>query len=287
MKHIIVPIDFSEESVNGLRMALIFANKFKARLQMVYVQKFPSDLGRVGFEEEKRKVDIEFKKLIDEFSPKFHDGDKLEFIVKKGKIYREIVNQAQAFEDSVIVSSTHGASGFEEFFMGSNSFKIVSAAENPVITIRHGAVPREIKTIILPIDSSVETRQKVPLTAEIAKMFEAEVHVLGLSVTKSEDIDTKIEAYTKQTCDYLKERDIKHVKHRLVAENMVNATIDYALDVEANLISIMTEQNGCITDFVLGSFAQQMLNKSPVPVLSITPKDVFIAGTFRTSGASY
>ena len=287
MKHIIVPIDFSEESVNGLRMALIFANKFKARLQMVYVQKFPSDLGRVGFEEEKRKVDIEFNKLIDEFSPKFHDGDKLEFIVKKGKIYREIVNQAQAFEDSVIVSSTHGASGFEEFFMGSNSFKIVSAAENPVITIRHGAVPREIKTIILPIDSSVETRQKVPLTAEIAKMFEAEVHVLGLSVTKSEDIDTKIEAYTKQACDFLKERDIKHVKHRLVAENMVNATIDYALDVEANLISIMTEQNGCITDFILGSFAQQMLNKSPVPVLSITPKDVFIAGTFRTSGASY
>lgn len=281
MKHIIVPIDFSEESINGLRLALIFANKFKARLQMVYVQKFPSELGRVGFEEEKRRADVEFEKLIKEFSPKFHDEAKLDYIVKKGKIYREVVNQAQAFDDSVIVSSTHGASGFEELFMGSNSFKIVSAAENPVISIRHGAVPREIKTIILPIDISVETRQKVLLTAEIAKIFEAEVHVLGVSTTRAEDIDAKIEAYSKQVCEYLKERGIKHVKHRLVGENMVNTIIDFALDTEANLVSIMTEQNDGLANFILGSYAQQMLNKSPVPVLSITPKRTFIKGTFR------
>jgi len=287
MKHIIVPVDFSEESINGLRLALIFANKFKARLQMVYVQKLPSELGRVGFEEEKRRADIEFEKLIKEFSPKFHDESKFEYIVKKGKIYREIVNQAQAFEGSVIVSSTHGASGFEEFFMGSNSFKIVSAAGNPVITIRHGAVPREIKTIILPIDISVETRQKVLLTAEIAKIFEAEVHVLGVSTTKAEDIDAKIEAYSKQVCEYLKERDIKYVKHRLVGENMVSTIIDYARDNEADLVSIMTEQSESLANFVLGSYAQQMLNKSPVPVLSITPKGTFVMGTFRTSGASY
>lgn len=287
MKHIIVPVDFSEESINGLRLSIIFANKFKARLQMVYVQKYPSELGRVGFEEEKKKALAEFNKLIEEYSPQFHDPSKLEFIIKKGKIYREVVNQAQAFQGSAIVSSTHGASGFEEFFMGSNTFKIISASETPVITIRHGSVPREINSIILPIDTSVETRQKMPLTAEIAHAFGATVHVVGISSTKSDDIDSKIEAYSQQVCEYLKEHSISYEKHRLVGENMINTIIDFALNNKADLISIMTEQNETLADFVLGTYAQQMLNKSPIPVLSVTPKEIFIMGTFRTSGAPY
>lgn len=216
-----------------------------------------------------------------------HDPNKLEYILKKGKIYREVVNQAQAFEETIIVCSTHGASGFEEVFMGSNAFKIISAADMPVITIRHGAVAREISKIILPIDSSNETRQKLPVTAQIASIFNAEVHVIGLTTTTSEDVDNKVTAYCNQACEYLKDYDIKYQLQRLNVDNITKATIDYALNQEADLISIMTEQNDSLVDFVLGTAAQQMLNRSPIPVLSITPKEIFILGSFRTSGAPY
>ncbi len=37
----------------------------------------------------------------------------------------------------------------------------------------------------------------------------------------------------------------------------------------------------------LGSYAQQMLNKSNVPVLIIHPKEVFVMGSFRTQGSAY
>jgi hypothetical protein len=49
----------------------------------------------------------------------------------------------------------------------------------------------------------------------------------------------------------------------------------------------MTEQNEPISSVVIGSYAQQMLSKSPIPVLSITPKEIFIMGSFRTFGAPY
>lgn len=287
MKNIIVPVDFSDESLNGLRLAIIFANRFGSRIQMVYVQKYPSEMGRIGFEEEKKAANQNFKKLKEEFGRKMHDPNKLEYILKKGKIYREVVNQAQAFEETIIVCSTHGASGFEEVFMGSNAFKIISAADMPVITIRHGAVAREISKIILPIDSSNETRQKLPVTAQIASIFNAEVHVIGLTTTTSEDVDNKVTAYCNQACEYLKDYDIKYQLQRLNVDNITKATIDYALNQEADLISIMTEQNDSLVDFVLGTAAQQMLNRSPIPVLSITPKEIFILGSFRTSGAPY
>ena len=287
MKNIIVPIDFSEESLNGLRLAIHFANRFSSRIQMVYVQKYPSELGRVGYEEEKKKALQNFESLKQEYASKLHNSEQLDYIVKKGKIFREVVNQAQAFEDSVIISSTHGASGFEELFIGSNALKIISASDLPVITIRHGSVAREIRTIVLPIDSSNDTRQKLPLTAKIAAAFDAEVHVLGLTTTESEDIENKVSAYCKQVCEYLKDHDIKHKLERQKVSSVTNATINYALDVEADLISIMTEQNDSLADLVLGTSAQHMLNKSPVPVMSVTPKEIFILGSFRTSGAPY
>jgi hypothetical protein len=49
----------------------------------------------------------------------------------------------------------------------------------------------------------------------------------------------------------------------------------------------MTEQSLDISNFVLGSLAQQMLSKSPIPVLSITPKELFIMGSFKTFGTPY
>ncbi len=254
---------------------------------MVYVQKYPTDLTPGRFEEEHRHAEKMFEELVAEYSPKMLVSDNLTFIVKKGKIYSEVVNQAHAFEDSTIICSTHGASGFEEFFIGSNAFRIISATECPVITIRHGSMPRDIQKIILPIDISTDTRQKVPVTAEIARTFNAEVHVIAVATIQTDEIDLKLNAYTKQVCSYLKDRDIRFQTASLRGDNITNITIEYALDVNADLVSIMTEQNIALSDFVLGSYAQQMLSKSPIPVLSVTPKDVFITGSFVTQGGGH
>lgn len=254
---------------------------------MVYVQKVVSEMGRIGLEEEHRTATQNFEKLIHEYSSKLQDGLELSHIIKKGKIYREVVNQAEAFEDTVIICSTHGASGFEEFFIGSNAFKIVSATESPVITIRHGAVPHEIKKIVMPIDITSDTRQKVPITAEIAKAFGAEVHVVAISSGQTDDIVAKLNAYTKQVCDYLKDYEVPFKTTSLNGDNLTDITIEYALDINADLISIMTEQSRAISNFVLGSYAQQMLSKSPIPVLSITPQEIFILGSFITQGKPY
>ncbi|MCB8964240.1 MAG: universal stress protein [Bacteroidales bacterium] len=287
MKHIIVPIDFSKESVNGLRLAITFANRFKCGIQMVYVQKYPSDLTPGGFEEETRNASKEFDELVAEYSPKMIDSASLTYIVKKGKIYREVVNQAHAFDDSMIVCSTHGASGFEEFFIGSNAFRIISATDNPVVTIRHGSMPRDIQKIVLPIDISADTRQKVPVTAEVAKAFNAEIHVIGVATLQTDEIDLKLNAYIKQVSNYLKERDIRFQTASLRGNNITDSTIEYALDVNADLISMMTEQNIALSDFVLGSYAQQMLSKSPIPVLSVTPREMSISGSFITQGGGF
>ena len=283
MYRIIVPIDFSEESLNGLKLAILFSNKTDRNIEMVYVQKKSLDYKLGSKEEEYRFAEKEFEKILEKYAPKLSQSSKLSYIIKSGRIYREIVNQANSFKESFIVASTHGASGFEKFFIGSNAFKIISATNRPVITIRGDDLPKEILKIILPLDISADTRQKLPFTAELAKQFNAEIHVITITSLQTDDISNKLSAYSKQVCEYLENHNIKYETDSLIGSNSTKLIIDYANMVNADLISIMTEQ---VSDgnYIMGTAAQEILNKSTIPVLSINPKELHVSSAFRTQG---
>ncbi len=282
MKNIIVPLDFSLDALKGLDLALLIATKTPVKIQLVYVQKktdVPSNS-----EEEYKFAEKHFRKLIENYKNRVPKESALTFIIKKGKVYQEVVGQAQAFQDSIIVASTHGASGFEELFIGSNAHRIISATSRPVITIRQSPVPANITKIILPIDIVVESRQKVIFTALLAQIFGAEIHVITVSSSKSKKITSRLNAYSQQVCNYLKTREIPYKTSSLFGNKVIKEVIDYAENVRAELISIINESGDSITDYIIGGEAQQMISKSPIPVLTIRAKPHFIKESFSTFG---
>lgn len=285
IKNFIVPIDFSEDSFSGLELAVLFSNRCFVNIQLVYVQKKTAEHFPSAIREEYNKAKDAFEKIILEYTSKLGNGSKIRYIIKKGpKVYEEVVNQAESYKESMITSSTHGASGFEEFFIGSNAFKIISATTRPVIAIRKGPVPPDIRKIVLPIDNMPETRQKVPLTADIASLFGAEIHVIEVASSHSSKIHRRLNAYSKQVSNFLRGRDITVINKTIYGDNVADITVEYANSVQADMISIITEQKSSITTLILGNYAQQVLNKATIPVLNITPKEIQIKGSFSTYG---
>jgi nucleotide-binding universal stress UspA family protein len=61
----------------------------------------------------------------------------------------------------------------------------------------------------------------------------------------------------------------------VITENATSSIIDHARESDADLIAIMSDGQNEATTTLLGQFAQQLVNYSPVPVLSIHPKDSF------------
>lgn len=285
IKNFIVPVDFSDDSLKGVELAILFSKKTYANIQMVYVQKKTSGHFPSQVREEYNQAKEKFEKIVKTYTPKLEHNARLRYIIKKGpKVYEEVVSQAESYKDSIITSSTHGASGFEEFFIGSNAFRIISATTRPVITIRKGIVPANIAKIVLPIDTMVETRQKVPLTAEIAMLFGAEVHVVEVTSNRSSKTIKRLAAYSKQVSNYLRGCNINVVNNSLTGNNIADITVEYAQSINADMLSIITEQSASITNLVLGNQAQQILNKSVIPVLNITPKEMHLKGSFSTQG---
>ncbi len=281
MKKIIVPIDFSEESMNGLRLAIVISGKTKSEVQMVYVQKKSTDYFPGTIEDEGRWAKMKFEKIIADFEYKMATPAKLTYIIKQGKVFLEVVNQARAFEQSLIVASTHGGSGFEEFFIGSNAFKIVTASINPVITIRHGVETREFRKILIPIDTSADTQQKIPFTAELAKYFDAEIHIATISSLKDEDTRKKLALWASQIQEYLKIKNLKSEIVHLSGNNLAEMVLDYSKSKNIDLISISTEHGIGMKGLLLGTYAQQILNCANIPVLCNSPNEIRVTRSLR------
>ncbi len=270
-KVIIVGIDFSNCSINALEHAISIARKAKAGIAMVWVNHL--DYSKEIFSTEPQNIEKEVASRFDEIVKKYkyhiHDG-KIEYFIRKGKVYKEIKNVADEKDAFLVVIGTHGSSGFEEFWIGSNANRVVSGCKQPIITIRGGIdIGRDLKKIVMPLNSADVTRQKMPMTALLAKYFNSEVHILGLLTSSSEDIRFKVKKFVVQAEEYFAENDIRFKSTIIDADNITEETLKYAHEIKANLISIMTEQETSASNLIFGPYASQMVNHSSIPVLSM------------------
>ncbi len=253
---ILVPVDGSSQSIVAFRAACFFAKHFNAQLTAVHI-------------DENEKTETEVRNQLNV------EGESMSYfyVHRNGSVYKEIVQTAKETDAALIVMGTHGVTGFEEFWMGSNAYKVVNSTSCPVLTMREDARINEFKTIVLPIDTSFESRQKVPYAQKLAEKFGATIHVLGVSTDTDKDAEYKINAYIRQIEDHFTEHKISHTVSKNLGGNITNNTINFAKEKNADLIVIMTEQELQIGSFFLGKFAQQMVNHSTIPVLSIPPRE--------------
>ncbi len=282
MKDIVVAIDFSKGSLHALDYAIEFANHVKSNVVMVWVDSHtnPDFAFTAEVNEFREEASKNLEEILKVNKSRLKHG-KLSYKLRKGKVYQEIANQAKHNDAFLIIAGTHGVTGYEEFWIGSNAYRIVSYAPCPVITVRYDfeIKPAGITSIILPIDSTLDTRQKVPFTIELAKAFNADVYLLSLYTTSIKAMQRKVDNYARLAEKLLDEAAVNYSVESMLADNITNAAIEYARKVDADLIAIMTEQETNASNILLGPFAQQMVNHSPIPVLSIQPKEIYAIST--------
>jgi len=273
MNKILVAVDFSKGSLRALAYAIKLSNIFSADILMTYVIKPNSNDSIFSNSSDRIIEDVtkRFEELLKTYKKKLKKA-QIGFKIRKGKIHTEIANQAKYSDCGLIVAGTHGISGFEEYWIGSNARRIVTSAPCPVITIRYDYCPsKAISKIVLPVDSSYDTRQKVPFTCDLAELFGAEIHLLTTYTSASNKRTAN--SYAKQTLKYIQERGIKVVSAE--AEKKPSEVINYAKTVDADIIAIMTEQEPSTLSLLLGASAEQVVTHSPIPVLSIHPKELY------------
>jgi hypothetical protein len=79
----------------------------------------------------------------------------------------------------------------------------------------------------------------------------------------------------RQAAKYITSKGLHAYIEPVSTENVTNTTLHYGEIIKAGLVSIMTEQETASIQSLLGASAQQMINNSTIPVLSIQPNELF------------
>ncbi|MCF8296529.1 MAG: universal stress protein [Saprospiraceae bacterium] len=277
MNEIIAAVDFSLSSVNSVEHAITIAEKARTSVLMVWVNKHGTSKGLISdkFDEQVKDVELKFEELIEKYKHRLTYG-KIEYKIRNGKVYTEIAEEAKERKAMLIVAGTHGSSGFEQFWIGSNANKLIASAPCPVITIRDNIdISRNLERIILPLDHTIETRQKVGIATRIAHYFKATIHILCIYTTNTKMDHYKVEGYGDMVEKHLQEYNIPYERKTVKSDNPTKTTIDYAQEIDANLLVIMTEQVFSTKNLWLGTYAQQMVNQSLIPVLSVRAQSIY------------
>jgi nucleotide-binding universal stress UspA family protein len=275
IRRIAIPTDYSDTANVALSHAIQLAKHFSADITLIHVTEesaysgiFTTSLSDYEqTEKAKLRLQEEAHRIEEEF------GINVSQEVRSGRIYDQIVEAANDAGADMIVMGTHGVSGWAEFFAGSNAFRVVTQATCPVLTIQGHTGSEGFKNIIVPFDRTPETRQKVRYAASLAKKYGAKLHLASLLLEDSPAIRAEFAHKVKQVTDYLEREGIVHEENTLVGDNLATMTMNYAESKKGDLVVIMTEQEFNVTGFLVGPFAQQIVNHCKLPVLSISAEE--------------
>lgn len=190
---------------------------------------------------------------------------------------KEITKNFKADESDLLILPLISSDGAGGLVTTKEANSIIDHIERLVLTIPCKGNTFSFKNIVVPIDTSFETRQKVPYAVSFAKAFGATLHVFGVSSDKGKDAEVLVNNYVRQVCNNIEEKGVPCTSSIQLGGNPTEQILAYAKVKGADLITIMTEQETNITSFFSGKYSEQMIKNSTIPVLSIHPKDLIVS----------
>ena len=280
MKNIVVGIDFSKNSYNAMKHAVAISLKNKAKLHLAWVKTaaMKTDLAvSTTTDNYMTTVREKLNQWVEECKTEAPESS-VTSIVLEGKPAVEICKYAANLSKAMIVMGTHGVSGFEEFFVGSNAFRTINLTSVPVLILREGIeINRDLTEILVPLDTSFETLQKMKISIEFAKDFNAKICLLGVVNPVSNDIKHVINVQMQHAAAMCKKANVRYDVQTLdVPGDSISALLGAAKKMDVNLMVIMREEENDLSSVWMGSNTRQIVNNSPMPLLIVPNVNQFL-----------
>jgi nucleotide-binding universal stress UspA family protein len=251
MINILVPYDFSKMAVHALDFATkLSATYSKLHITLIHVVELPlnTNAGTLGggidplsdYQNQVyfRELLEQRKKELDQLHTKYSSPNyRLDTEVQVGNVFREISTTISEKKPDLVVMGSSGTSGWEEFWIGSTTEKIVRNAPCPVITIKGATDPSQLKKVVF---ASSFDELDGDLAARIKNM--------------------------QQVFDAQFERVHTEIYNSLSEESGI---LEFADDIGADLIAMATHGRTGILHLLTGSIAEDVVNHSKRPVWTL------------------
>lgn len=277
-KKILLPYDFSKNADKALNHAAFMAALLKSDLYLIHVIA-KSELLDIILPVLKIKNNQVIVNMVSEqlettcAKIRKEYGIVVKSIVSTGNITSEIVNIAEENKIDLIIMGTQGGGSKSDLFLGSNAYRLITKSEIPVMTIKDTVAKKGYENILLPIDLSDHSRQKVNYAISLAKAFNAKISILGLYDENEKDDKFKLELVTSQIEKLCAKSKVAFECFVDKTSHRVSKTNSFAKKHKADLIITMTDQKMDKKFGRLNSYNHELVHSSKIPVISLQPEE--------------
>lgn len=269
MKKIIVPVDFSEQSNNALKVAASLATKHKAEIIVLHMLELSSTM--ISSEGMPQEQVVFLLKLTEKRLNKFLDKSFLKDIsvtpiIKHYKVFSEVNEVAEKHGADLIVMGSHGVDGLEEIFVGSNTERVVRNATIPVLVIKEKIENFVVDSIVFASNFKVENLIAFHKVKTFAELLNAEVNYVyintpGDNFLSTEDAYSRIAAFISKANVGI---EVEIYNDYTVEKGILN----YSATTNADLIAMSTHGRKGISHFFMGSIGEDVVNHASIPVVT-------------------
>jgi nucleotide-binding universal stress UspA family protein len=278
MKRILVPCDFSEPALEAYHFAMNIAAQANAEVFVVKVIDLPfayeTAFGAVPYSfspEIIAEIEERAKGDFDKMKAAHPRKEQVYFTAFQGPVTSTILSFIAEKDIDLVVMGTHGTSGWTEFFIGSNTEKIVRMSKVPVLAIRKSFEPSSIKNIVFPTTLELDQVHLINQVKELQSLFSAKLHLLLVNtpynlrrtideMKSMEEYATfyKLNNYTLNTRNDFHEQD---------------GIVNFTHEIKADMIAMGTHGRRGLAHLFAGSVTEAVVRHVNCPIWTCSIKN--------------
>lgn len=271
MKRILVPTDFSKHAEYALKVAAQIARENNSEIILLHMLELPhqgkdalghgSDIPEIMYFKDRA-----LEKLENLMDADYLGGLPVSQIVQFEKAFEGIINISRKNNVDFIVMGSHGASGFQEMFIGSNTEKVVRTSEIPVLVIKNETPNFGAANFVFASDFSDEIKKPFKQVLNLAATFNSHLHMVMINTPNSfkpQHVAERIMA------DFIGEFNLTNYSMHIYNDsNVEKGILNFANKVNADLVGLCTHGRTGFAHFFNGSTAEDLVNHAVRPVVT-------------------
>jgi nucleotide-binding universal stress UspA family protein len=295
IKNILVPIDFSEMSIQAVEAAKHLARRFEAQIHLIHVQEamYPAGFGApdprlIGdvvaiLRQNEQKLRHRLRDLA-----ATHDLSPSNcHVLTDPPAFDSICRLTRELSMDLVVMPTHGRTGLKHVFLGSTAERLVQHSPCPVFVVRYPKAKsprRAINTVLVPIDFSGCSLEGLRYAISFAETCAARIvvlHVLHFDYAYTADgfAMYDMSELTKAAEEPAEREMIKFVRRAKFGRVKFSTVIRtgmpfpeicaFAKDEDVDVIITSTHGRTGFEHVLIGSTAEQVVRHATCPVLVV------------------
>jgi nucleotide-binding universal stress UspA family protein len=191
-------------------------------------------------------------------------------IIKHFKVFSEVNEVAEKHDADLIVMGSHGTNGLEEFFIGSNTERVVRSSNIPVLVVKNKDIDINFETIVFACDFSEESIKPYLNAVKMFDKVDSKIHLVYVNLPNerfksSLEIEQNVANFlTKADGNLNKLNSVNYVSDYTVEDGVLN----FSLKVGADIIAIPTHGKRGLAHFFEGSIGEDVSNHATLPVIT-------------------